>query len=83
MTTTTTLSERCAMEVKPYRMSAPHHRMLAAIIKHGRSPLDYDGISERVGVSRKAVPVFVCHLHRNGLIRRVGRLGAQCFEACA
>jgi hypothetical protein len=66
-----------------YRMSAPHRRIHSAIAAHGQSPLDYDGISERASVSRKAVPVFICHLHRNGLIRRVGRVGGLCFEVVA
>jgi predicted Rossmann fold nucleotide-binding protein DprA/Smf involved in DNA uptake len=65
---------------KPYRMSAPHKRIRSVIASYGRTPIDYDSLSERAGVGRKSVPVFVCHLRRNGLIRRVGRCGELRFE---
>jgi DNA-binding MarR family transcriptional regulator len=63
---------------KGYRMSAPHQRLLAIIARSPRVHIAYDALADRIGVKRKSVPVFICHLHRNGLIRRIAPF---CFEA--
>lgn len=72
------LFQHCTPEAgKPYRMSEPHRKLMAIFTRSPGEHISYEALASRIGAQRKSIPVFICHLRRNGMIQRTAPF---CFE---
>jgi hypothetical protein len=65
---------------QPYPHTLGHRRVRDVIARQHGAMCDYEASAETLGMTQGSVRVFVCHLHRNRLIRRLGPERSMRFE---